>query len=226
MSKIKAVFFDRDNTLTCKNPETIQKYYNLVEKVSGKPYFEDKKKMFDIFKQIKEKGFNTNSYENEILFYKEYYRQVLTNECGYKSEQIEIMAEQIFNVMWLKDRLLFEDVISTFEEIKKKGLKIGIISDTTHSLKNTLVALGLDKYIDSYTCSKEIGVMKPEPEIYLAALKKLNVLPEECLYVDDYEEEVIGAENLGIKSFRIKREISDEKYEHDIQTLKEILNYL
>lgn len=226
MKKYKAVFFDRDNTLTYKNQETLNTYYKLVESVSGKPYQENKKKMFEIFKQIKEKGFNTNSYENEVLFYKEYYRQVLIAECGVCNDKIESVAKQIFDVMWLKDRVLFDEVRETFKEITKKGIKIGIISDTTHSLQKTLEVLDLGEYIDSYTSSKEVGVMKPEPKIYLTALNKLDVKPEECLYVDDYEEEVVGAEKLGIKSFRINRNKNEIKLKHDITSLEEVLKYL
>ena len=127
--------------------------------------------------------------------------------------------------MWLKDRCLFGDVLDTFKKIKEKGLKIGIISDTGLSLEATLVALGLGEYIDSYTCSKEVGVMKPDPEIYLTAINKLGLKPEECIYVDDYLEEVEGALKLGFTAFRINRNCEDtEKF--DIRSLKEIIDVI
>lgn len=222
MFKIKAVFFDRDNTLTCKNEEAYKKYFELVESVSHKPFEMDRKRMFDVFAKIKEKGFNTNTYDNEVEFYKEYYKQVLIEECGKDEEEV---AEQIFNVMWLKDRMLFEDVVDTFKDIKERGLKIGIISDTTLSLQKTLESLGLGEYIDCYTSSKEVGVMKPDPKIYMKAIAKLDLLPEECIYVDDYDEEVIGAKNLGFKAFRINRSNEDNR-DFDIKSLKEVIKYL
>ena len=49
-------------------------------------------------------------------------------------------------------------------ELKSKNIKVGIISDTTHSLSYTLQALGIGNYIDAYTCSKEVGVI-PIPTI-------------------------------------------------------------
>ena len=64
MSEIKAVFFDRDNTLTYKNQSVLNKYYKLVESVSGKPFCEDKQKMFETFKQIKER--------RQLRLYKQY----------------------------------------------------------------------------------------------------------------------------------------------------------
>ena len=86
MSKIKAVFFDRDETLTYPNQETHKKLYDLVESVSHKPLEMNRKKMFDLFGRIKERGFNTSTYENEVEFYKEYYRELLREECGYCDE--------------------------------------------------------------------------------------------------------------------------------------------
>lgn len=222
MSQYKAVYFDRDNTLTYRNEEAYKKYYTLVESISKKEFKMDKKRMFEIFSNIKQKGLNTNTYENEVEFYKEYYKEVLNEECGCVDEEI---VTEIFNTMWLKDRALFDDVIDTFKAIKEKGLKIGIISDTGLSLKATLVALGLDDYIDCYTCSKEVGVMKPEPKIYLTALDKLGLKAEECIYVDDYDEEVLGAQNLGFKAFRINRS-EENKQDFDIKSLKEIIKII
>ena len=225
MSKYKAVFFDWDNTLTCNSEETYKKYCEIEESLSKKKFIITKDKMFNIFDKIKAKGYNANTYENEVLFYKEYYKQLLIDECGCYNEIIEESAKELFSIMWLKERTLFDDVIETFKIIKSKGLKIGIISDTTHSLQKTLEVLGLGEYIDTYTCSKEVGVMKPNPEIYLAAVNKLDLKPSECIYVDDYDEEVEGAEKLGFKAFRISRKKENLKC-FDIGSLKEILKII
>ena len=222
MNKYKAVYFDRDNTLTYKNKEVYDKYYTLVEGVSNKKFVMDNKRMFEIFNKIKKRGFNTNTYESEVEFYKEYYREILSEECGYIDEKV---ANDIFTLMWLNDRVLYDDVIETFKEIKKKGLKIGIISDTGLSLENTLVSLGLKEYIDCYVSSKEVGVMKPNPKIYNVALDKLGVRASECIYIDDYDKEVEGAINLGFKGFRINRDNKDKK-EFDISSLKEIIKVI
>lgn len=206
MKKIKAVFFDRDNTLTYKNPKAYENFFKMVESISGKSFVLDNKKMFATFDQIKAKGYNTNTLENEIEFYRQYYKQIVQNECGENTPKTEQVAKQIFEDMWLKDKCLFSDVIPTFIELKNQGIKIGIISDTTLSLQKSLEALGVGEYIDCYTSSKEIGVMKPDPQIYLAAINKLGLSPEDCIYVDDYIDEVIGAEKLGFYALRINRE--------------------
>lgn len=55
-----------------------------------------------------------------------------------------------------------------------------MISDTSPSLRLTLEALGLGEFLDACVCSDEVGVMKPDPRIYRAAL---GVRAEESLYV-------------------------------------------
>lgn len=141
-------------------------------------------------------------------------------------DSIEEKAELLFTELWCNnDRDLYEEVIEVMEYFKKRGYKIGVISDTSPSLQITLENLGLAKYIDSYICSDLVGAMKPDPVIYNAALESINVLPEESLYVDDYDIEADGARDLGITSFHIDRN-GDRDKEWKIKSLKEIIDFV
>ena len=82
VSKIKAVFFDRDDTLTYGNQDIYNVFYNIVETASKKEFRMNREKMSKLFSRVREKGFNTDTYENEVLFYKQYYREILIEECG------------------------------------------------------------------------------------------------------------------------------------------------
>ena len=50
-----------------------------------------------------------------------------------------------------------------------------------------------------YSC--RVGASKPEPIIYHHALRELDALPEETMFIDDIRENLIGAEALGITPF-------------------------
>ena len=223
--KIKAVYFDRDNTLTKKNLELNEKLKNKIESISHKNYVMNNDKMFNIFKIIKSKGYNCKTYENEVAFYKEYYKELLRVEGLTDENIIDKYGLELFNMMWLKDRVLFDEVKFVLKELKHLNIKVGIISDTTPSLQKTLETLNIGNYIDCYTSSTEAGVMKPNPKIYNLALSKLNLKANECIYVDDYDEEVIGAEKLGFKAFRINRNNLEKQY-FDISSLIEIIDYI
>jgi putative hydrolase of the HAD superfamily len=60
----------------------------------------------------------------------------------------------------------------------------------------------LDQLFDVVVASGEVGVEKPDAQIYQLATDWLGVLPEECLFVDDIPEFCAAAEQLGMQSVR------------------------
>lgn len=59
--------------------------------------------------------------------------------------------------------------------------------------------VGLDKYITDVFCSKEIGFQKPSKEYFKTILNRLDLNPEEIVFIgDDIEKDVFGASNVGI----------------------------
>jgi HAD superfamily hydrolase (TIGR01509 family) len=93
----------------------------------------------------------------------------------------------------------------------------------------TLDRLGLTTLLDVIITSQDVGVGKPDPQIFLEGLKRAGVLPEETLYVgDQYQVDVVGARNAGIRGILLDRtdhyqEITDCTR---IRTLSEISNFL
>ena len=53
---------------------------------------------------------------------------------------------------------------------------------------------------DSYVLSYEVGHMKPDPQIYLSAINEAKAEAEECLFIDDREENIVAARQLGIQT--------------------------
>jgi putative hydrolase of the HAD superfamily len=51
---------------------------------------------------------------------------------------------------------------------------------------------------DSIVISGEVGIRKPDPDIYLYAAKQAGVLPDACAFVDDFSVNVEGAEAVGM----------------------------
>lgn len=58
--------------------------------------------------------------------------------------------------------------------------------------------MSLLDYFDHLIFSYEVGYVKPEPEIYLEALKKAQSQPQACLFVDDRYQNVQAAEKMGM----------------------------
>jgi putative hydrolase of the HAD superfamily len=85
--------------------------------------------------------------------------------------------------------------------LKAAGLLLGVVSNSEGRVGQALEAAGLREYFDVVVDSGLIGIEKPDPRIFQAALEALGVGPEEALYVGDlYEVDVVGARAAGIEA--------------------------
>ncbi len=75
---------------------------------------------------------------------------------------------------------------------------LALLSNAPPSLRPLMDSLGLARYFDYMVISGEVDVRKPDPGIYLLALAGLGVRAEESLFVDDLEENLVAARELGM----------------------------
>jgi putative hydrolase of the HAD superfamily len=102
------------------------------------------------------------------------------------------------------DTQLRADAVSALRAVKSRGLGTALISDCTHELPAFLPSLPVAPLLDAQVFSVELGVCKPEPEIYLAACDRLGVAAQECVYVGDGgSHELSGAEAVGMTAVRL-----------------------
>jgi putative hydrolase of the HAD superfamily len=77
------------------------------------------------------------------------------------------------------------EIIEMLQSVKKKGYKIGLISNCSDEEITGLKDCELYNYIDAVVLSCDVGMMKPNINIYKHCASLLQVLPENCLYVGD-----------------------------------------
>ena len=87
--------------------------------------------------------------------------------------------------------------------LKQKGYKLYML---TNAGKNQVYYIRNYpyKYFDGKCVSAHYGVGKPDKEFYEILLKKYNLNRDECIFVDDVLENVLGAEKIGIKAIQFK----------------------
>ena len=97
------------------------------------------------------------------------------------------------------------EVWEKVHELKKAGYRIYLLSNYSEDLftKHTKGASFLND-IDGKVVSYQIHEIKPNPEIYLYLLNKYNLKADQCLFFDDREQNVEGAEKLGIHAIRVE----------------------
>lgn len=220
----KAVFFDRDNTLTYFNKEKEKWRDIMVSGWSGHPLslpYEKMMKLFGLASEGRTPWYRT--LDDERDFFRRYYKYLLIEEGV--TENTDSKAELLFNELWCNnDRLLFPETVETLEYFRSYGYKMGVISDTSPSLEYTLRQLGIAEYFTSFTASSLVGAGKPSPIIFNATLKAQNVSASESIYVDDYKPEADGAREQGFTSFLIDRS-GENTDEWTIHSLKDLISF-
>lgn len=103
----------------------------------------------------------------------------------------------------------FADTRATLEAVRRRGLKVGVVSNVPADLRPVFAAHGLSALVDSYTHSFEVGAEKPDPAIFRAAAKSLGVGPNETLMVGDHEVDR-GAERAGMRAFILPTELDGD----------------
>jgi putative hydrolase of the HAD superfamily len=103
------------------------------------------------------------------------------------------------------DRHLWSSVAErsaeSLQKLRDAGLRLGVVSNSDGRVEEALEAAGLRHYFDVVIDSALVGVEKPDPRIFHAALEALGVAPDEALYVGDlYEVDVVGAEAAGMQA--------------------------
>ncbi len=92
-----------------------------------------------------------------------------------------------------------EFVVESVATIRDRGFRTGIVTNNVAEFGSYWRSLlPLDELFDDVVDSSEVGVRKPDPEIYRLACARLGVAPERSLFVDDHPGNVAGAEAAGL----------------------------
>jgi len=91
-----------------------------------------------------------------------------------------------------------QEVYSIAADLKQRGYQTAIMSNVTLEDKALNEKIGLYKPFEIVILSTDIGLNKPDPKIYEITLKKLDVKPQEAIFVDDKKEFIKIAKSLGM----------------------------
>jgi putative hydrolase of the HAD superfamily len=98
---------------------------------------------------------------------------------------------------------MYADTIDTLVDVRGRGLKVGLVSNTIWpgSLhREDLERFGIIDLFDHLSFSADVGIRKPHPQIFKTALDALQVAPHEAVFVGDrVPEDVAGAKRVGMR---------------------------
>ncbi|HYA57304.1 MAG TPA: HAD-IA family hydrolase [Thermoplasmata archaeon] len=109
---------------------------------------------------------------------------------------------------WLTDRslTLYPGVVRAVQRLKSRGaVRIVFASNVSMPVWRALKRkFRLDRLADEAALSCQLGVLKPDPRFYRAALRLARTERQAVLYVDDVRSNVLAARRLGIRSVWVR----------------------
>ncbi|BBJ45737.1 hydrolase [Streptomyces antimycoticus] len=93
----------------------------------------------------------------------------------------------------------YPDAPEVLGELRRRGVRIAVVSNIGWDLRPVFRAHGLDPLVDAYVLSYEHGVQKPDPRLFRAACDALGVDPRDAVMVGDDRRADAGAAALGCR---------------------------
>jgi epoxide hydrolase-like predicted phosphatase len=200
--KFKAVIFDFGNVII--NIE-FQRIYQTFAKFTSKPvaYIEKRITEDQIFRR-----YETGQFSDEE------FREVIRQTLGFPLSDHEI--DTAWNAILLD---IPSDRIELINKIRQK-YPVYLLSNTNNIhitasnnyLKKTHGISNLSHLFDKLFLSYEMGMWKPDAEIYHHVLKKIKLQPNETLFLDDNLHNIESAKKLGMHTILVEPPTSITEY--------------
>ncbi|MFN4003711.1 MAG: HAD family hydrolase [Hylemonella sp.] len=110
-----------------------------------------------------------------------------------------------------KPRFYHEYALS---RLKQEGYKLAVASNSIRKTVQIMMEQSaLIGYLDFYLSNQDVTNGKPDPEIYIKAIQKLGLLPQECLIVEDNEKGIQAAKASGAWLMEVN-EVEEVNYQN------------
>ena len=136
-----------------------------------------------------------NEYDRGNLTDDEVLEEFVKNDPSIEKEIREVIAD-IGNIL-----VRFDYAIPWIQDLKGKGYRVLVLSNFSHkAYADCGHALDFLPYTDGGILSYNEKCIKPEPEIYQKLIANYNLIPEECVFIDDLQRNLDGAAAFGINT--------------------------
>lgn len=117
-------------------------------------------------------------------------------------------ASELFHIVEDKEGLSLLPFVKEILEYLKPNYKIALASSTRRSsVERQMKATGIWDFFDVTVCGDDVQNTKPSPEIYQKAVKDLNLLPENCLAIEDSLNGIKSGTSAGLKVIMVPDQV-------------------
>jgi epoxide hydrolase-like predicted phosphatase len=123
----------------------------------------------------------------------EEFEPLFAERIGIRGDRVDGLVERLFAGVGPEDRML-----GAVKAARGNGIKTGLISNSWGGSGIHYEGTPLDELFDAVVISGDVGMHKPQPEIFELGAERVGVPAEECVFVDDLRENCAGAEAVGM----------------------------
>ena len=203
LAVLKAVLFDVDFTLFRPGPELGPEGYRRVGERHGltlDPDLYGEARVASIERLSRERDL-VHDEEVWIAFTEQIVLGMGADAAGARACAVDMVRE------WERHEnfTLYEDALPVLGDLRARGIRIGLVTNGQRDLDEFVRHHALD--VDAMVGSRAHGRIKPHPSIFVAALRQLDVAPDEAAMVgDSYEDDIQGARALGMRAIFLDRD--------------------
>ncbi|WP_291426507.1 HAD family hydrolase [Deinococcus sp.] len=219
MTPLAAVLFDRDDTLAYTDPAVYQEaalwlagQYGLDAKSAGQA-------MAEVWQEQSAAWWHLWTQAQEDNFWKEYGAE-LSRRLGLSETDTDAFMQAYPYERFMKP---VGNAREVFGDLRARGLKIGVLSNTLPSIGRTLEALGLTDLVDVALATCTLGVHKPEAAAFTLAAQAMQLAPGQILFIDDRLENVEGARAVGMQATQIDLSGQNPQAIHNLAQVLELV---
>lgn len=158
--------------------------------------------------------------EEEIDQFTEFYRMILT-DLGIKKDRDSIAVQLAKDNVCNDNKVVFYQDVPGALEKAKANYRIGVLSDTWPSLKRIFDRQGITPKLNGLIMSCDYGICKDNIDLFRHTIDKLEIIPEETVFIDDSESNLDNAVKAGFIPIRMdrKRKVKASRYPiaHDLE---------
>jgi len=194
MPNDKAVIFDLDNTIL----DRVNTFRRFAEAFVGE-YFEHSSSAEQVVQWIIELDQDGYKDKKELFaeLLEEYPREI-------KTDINALMT--YYQVHYVRNALLMEHALETIRYLRLKRYRIGLVTNGRTDIQfGKIDLLGIRDEFDAILVSEEVGIKKPDRRIFELAAARLELMPEQCVYIGDHPvNDIEGAGKAGMDTIWFK----------------------
>ncbi|MCU1412729.1 MAG: family phosphatase [Microbacteriaceae bacterium] len=124
------------------------------------------------------------------------YWQLVASDLGVEFSESRIQEIWVADFSgWISIEPAVFDIIS---DLSAGGSRIALLSNAGFDFSSPLRSSPISRFFERVFVSAELGLVKPDPQIYLEVARELGITPAEMVFIDNKQENVDAAVALGV----------------------------